>query len=336
MNFRTINDLNALISQKIHTIPDDIDLVAGVPRSGMLPALIISLMRNCQVTDFKSLLEEKIYSCGITKKNDRWIHSVAEAKHILVVEDSSLVGNTLHETIKKIEQFPYRDKVTLLVVYVSEATKNLPDLYFESCEAPRMFEWNYLHHGSISSACFDMDGVLCRDPLPEENDDGPNYLNFIRNAELRVRPTVKLGTIVSARLEKYRHETEHWLKKNDIQYDRLELMQLSTMQERQKLGNHGQFKAEIYNSIENSSIFIESASGQAQTIARLTGKPVYCVDNQTFYQVKKITSEPISAPISSAYDPEKTYVSGPRLKSRVKARLKQIKWFYAIIQKMRS
>jgi uncharacterized HAD superfamily protein len=31
----------------------------------------------------------------------------------------------------------------------------------------------------LKKACFDIDGVLCADPLPEQNDDGEKYINFL-------------------------------------------------------------------------------------------------------------------------------------------------------------
>ena len=38
MNYRTISDLNQVILKRLHIIPRDIDLIVGIPRSGMFPA----------------------------------------------------------------------------------------------------------------------------------------------------------------------------------------------------------------------------------------------------------------------------------------------------------
>ena len=59
----------------------------------------------------------------------------------------------------------------------------------------------------------DFDGVLCRDPTEEENDDGDKYRYFIANVEPIFKPSVEIGWIVTSRLEKYRDLTENWLKK---------------------------------------------------------------------------------------------------------------------------
>lgn len=36
-----------------------------------------------------------------------------------------------------------------------------------------------MNHGILKKACLDIDGVLCVDPTPEENDDGPRYREFL-------------------------------------------------------------------------------------------------------------------------------------------------------------
>ena len=216
MNFRTYEDLAKIISNNIYKIPNDIDLIVGVPKSGLMVASMISLYLNLPLTDIDSLADNKIYSSGISKKRDNWITKPTEARKILVVDDSSSSGKTLAQTRKKIDSLKIKNKIVFLVIFVTEKTKKLVDLYFEVCPLPRMFEWNYMHHGLLEQACVDIDGVLCRDPTPEENDDGPRYIDFISNVKPRVIPTRKIKYLVTTRLEKYRKYTEKWLKKNKI------------------------------------------------------------------------------------------------------------------------
>ena len=47
----------------------------------------------------------------------------------------------------------------------------------------------------------DIDGVLCADPTPEENDDGEKYRHFLLNAPPLFIPKVTIGTLVTSRLE---------------------------------------------------------------------------------------------------------------------------------------
>lgn len=289
MNFRTIEDLNKLIYNNINKIPNDVDLIVGIPRSGILPATILSLYLNLPLTDIESLTDGKILSCGITKKKPSWIKNIDEARTILIVEDSSSTGNSLLDAKKKLSSLPFFDKIIFLTIYVTDATKSLTDLYFEICEGPRMFEWNYLHHTRLDRVCFDIDGVLCVDPSESENDDGELYKNFIRNAPVRVVPTFKIGYLITSRLEKYREDTEFWLKKNGIKYDKLIMMQFSSKEERLKSGSHGTFKGENYKKIKNSYLFVESDAKQAEEIAKISGKTVFCTENQKIYEESSLS-----------------------------------------------
>ncbi len=288
MNFRSVSDLNNLINKNIHLIPKDVDLVVGIPRSGMLVALLISLQLNLPLADVKELLNGQIFESGGTKNKEHWIKSIEEARKILVVEDSTFTGISIEKFKKSIEDFKYKDKIIYLSAYVTELTKNYTNLSLEVCIPPRMFEWNYFHNAGIINACFDIDGVLCVDPTEEENDDGDKYVNFIRNATPRVIPTRKIGYIVTSRLEKYRKDTEYWLKKNNIEYERLIMLNLPSKEERQKLNNHGVFKGNIYKKLTKSDIFIESNSKQAEEIAKISGKTVFCVETGEVFDERGI------------------------------------------------
>ena len=46
INFVTFNMLNKLMLQNLHRIPHDIDVVVGVPRSGMILANMIACQLN--------------------------------------------------------------------------------------------------------------------------------------------------------------------------------------------------------------------------------------------------------------------------------------------------
>ncbi len=283
MNFRTISDLNKTINDNLHRIPQDIDIVVGVPRSGMLAASIISLLLNLPLSDLESFIRGELYTNGNTKHNSKWVNSIEEAKKVLVVEDSSQSGRSMIETKEKLKKSGFKDKIIYLIIYVTYKTVCYADLYFEICNSPRMFEWNYLHHSGLMNVCFDIDGVLCVDPTENENDDGKRYKIFLQNAILRVRPTAAIGYLITSRLEKYRADTEDWLKKNGILYHHLIMMPLQTKEERLASGSHGKFKAEYYSKLKDTNLFIESEESQAEEIAFLTKKAVYCVGNQKFY-----------------------------------------------------
>ena len=53
MNFRTIAQMNECIVSSLGQVPRDIDLIVGVPRSGILPATILALYLNVALTDVR-------------------------------------------------------------------------------------------------------------------------------------------------------------------------------------------------------------------------------------------------------------------------------------------
>jgi orotate phosphoribosyltransferase len=164
-------------------------------------------------------------------------------------------------------------------VYAAPKAVSKVDFYFELCEMPRIFEWNLMNHPHIQRSCLDIDGVLCRDPRPEEDDDGSNYERFLATVEPLIVPTVEIGWLVTCRLEKYRDLTADWLAKHGIRYKNLVMMNYSTKAERMAAGRHADFKAKIYTDTE-AVLFVESSCRQAAEISKRTGKYVFCMETR--------------------------------------------------------
>jgi uncharacterized HAD superfamily protein/hypoxanthine phosphoribosyltransferase len=274
MYYQSISDLNKTILKRLHIIPRDIDLIVGVPRSGMLPANLLALYLNKPYTDVHSFMNGHIYKAGARGQ----FFSVKNYQKILVVDDSIASGAALQECKKNLQQFTDQFDIKYCCVYAAPGKEKLADYYFETVPLPRYFQWNIMNHTSLEKACFDIDGVLCADPLPEQNDDGEKYRHFLLNAAPLFIPGSKIGTIVTSRLEKYRNETETWLAKNNIKYNKLVMLDLPDMKARQKANNHGAFKAQTYIS-GVYSLFVESDLSQAVEINRITKKPVLCTAN---------------------------------------------------------
>jgi hypothetical protein len=79
----------------------------------------------------------------------------------------------------------------------------------------------------------DLDGIFCPDIFAEDDDDGPRYLAAIRRALPIQRPNRRpIPLIVTARLEKYRAETEVWLRRVGIRWQRLIMGPWETLRQR--------------------------------------------------------------------------------------------------------
>lgn len=274
MNYRNITDLNNIILKKLSIIPRDFDLIVGIPRSGMLPANLLSLYLNRPYTDIQSFINGHVYKAGARSQ----FFKSNELKKILVVDDSVASGSAIRECKESLQHLSTKFNIKYCAVYVTPGKEKLVDHFFEVVPFPRYFQWNILNHTTLEKACFDIDGVLCADPLPEQNDDGEKYMDFIINAKPLFIPGSKIGTIVTSRLEKYREATEKWLQKNNIKYNNLVMLDLPDMEARQRANNHGSHKAKAYMS-KPYVLFVESDSAQAEEINRISKKPVLCTEN---------------------------------------------------------
>lgn len=274
MNYRNITDLNNIILKRLSIIPRDFDLIVGVPRSGMLPANLLALYLNRPYTDIHSFLNGHIYKAGARSQ----FFDISEFKKILIVDDSIASGSAMIEVKESLKHLESKFDIKYCAVYIIPGKEKMVDYFFEIVPLPRYFQWNILNHTTLEKACFDIDGVLCEDPLPEQNDDGEKYIDFILNAPPLFIPGSKIGTIVTSRLEKYRKETETWLKNNNIKYNDLVMLDLPNMAARQKANNHGDHKAKAYMA-KPYVLFVESELHQAIEINRISKKPVLCTAN---------------------------------------------------------
>lgn len=284
MNYRSISDLNEDIKEFIHKLPGDLDLIVGIPRSGLLVGNLIALYLNLPLTDVEGLCERRVLQSGPRVGNE---FDFDACKKVLIVDDSFLTGHSM-AAVKSVigaANLPY--EIYYAVIYITSQYQGEVDFWHELIERPRFFEWNISTHNILTKSCVDLDGVLCRDPTEEENDDGDNYRYFIANVGPIFKPSVEIGWIVTCRLEKYRDLTEKWLEKHGIPYKNLIMMNFPDKKARMASKSYSTFKAEAYKST-GASLFIESSLKQAQEIAMLTGKEVLCVENN---QIIKANSQ---------------------------------------------
>lgn len=276
----SFSQLSTAIRARLHEIPGDVDLIVGIPRSGMVPAYQIGLFLNRLVCDIDNFIADGAISHGHTRKLGIALPSLRQAQHILLVDDSIATGGSMQKALIRIHESGYSGRISTCAAIVAPSHQNSVNVSFITMPQPRLFEWNAFHHACVETACFDLDGVLCVDPTAHDNDDGPRYEKFLASAKPLFRPTVHIGHIVSARLEKYRRLTEDWLAANNISYGKLHLVDLPSKAERIRQRAHCSHKIRVYRET-NASMFYESDPGQAAEIATGSGKPVLCVGDMT-------------------------------------------------------
>lgn len=304
MNYRSVDDLQTDTRRFAEELSADVDLVVGIPRSGLLVSNLLCLYLDVPMTDVDGLCEGRVFDTGRRFEDGL---SFDELDRVLVVDDSVLTGNQMTETREHLDERDFPFDLSYAALYISSWGHKYVDHWQDLVPVPRVFEWNVLHHPKLENFCVDIDGVLCRDPTPEENDDGENYREFVSGVEPNIVPSQRIGWLVTCRLEKYREETEAWLDAHGVEYDNLVMMDYPDKQTRQERGNHGQYKAEVYQS-SGADLFIESNPDQAAEICQRTNKPVFCYDSQEMLQpsfigktvegAAKIRENPLTFPTS--------------------------------------
>lgn len=171
MKYISYQDLADTIRKNLWKIPEDIDLIVGIPRSGMIPALMIAEYLNKQVTDLDSFLEGKISSVG---RRGKYLRRGKENK-VLVIDDTVWTGDSL-EKVKDLLKDNKADLLYCCVYAEGKEAKSKVDIFLEDLEELRgkhkiYYEWNIFQHvaGRNEGMMFDLDGVICKDP-PSDRD----------------------------------------------------------------------------------------------------------------------------------------------------------------------
>jgi len=281
MNYRDVDTLNRNIIDWIPQLPKNLDIIVGIPRSGLLVANLLALYLNLPLTDVEGLIAHRFISFGerLNWFNEKNIY-YKKPLNVLIVDDSLWSGTQLNKVKNQIALANLDLNIAYGVVYAVPGSEHMVDYFFELVPTPRSFQWNIMNSYVINNSCVDIDGVICVDPTEEENDDGEKYISFLENARPLWTPKVRIKALVTCRLEKYRYLTMFWLEKNNIEYDDLYMMDLPDKKARTLYG-HSKFKAEIFKRT-GADYFIESSIMQAKEIVKLTHKPVFCTENMRF------------------------------------------------------
>jgi orotate phosphoribosyltransferase len=281
VEYRTVAQLDDAVVSWLADLPRDIDIVAGVPRSGLLVANLLALHLNIPMTDVAGLVEGRVIQAGARFKGSDPRQFLTRPRHVLVVDDSVCSGSAMRNARAQLAAAALPHRLSFAAVYMAPEARldGHVDMYREIVSMPRVFEWNLMHGTVLSNSCMDIDGVLCIDPTNEENDDAHEYLRFLRDTPALLLPSAPVGWLVTSRLEKYRAQTEEWLARHKVRFGELRMMQYPDMAARRAARAYAQFKADIY--METGAwLFIESDAAVAVQIAQLSVKSVFCTETR--------------------------------------------------------
>ena len=273
-----------VIRRNLWKIPADIDIVVGVPRSGVIAALMIAELLNkpCGYISGPGFVTVK--SGGL---RESMTHAGMAARRIVVVEDVVNTGNSIAQIKADFAGHADDWDIMFAAVYAEgPESRSMLDIWLEYNYNPAdpdwFYEWNILHHSKSDRHLWDIDGLLCKNP-PDDHDTAA-YEQYISNPLPMVIPTYPVGGFVTYRLEKYRAMTQDWLKRQGIKYQQLVMFPADDRDTRNAQMSPAIFKANIYRSLPQFKLFVESDASQAELISAASGKPVYCYENGKLYK----------------------------------------------------
>lgn len=277
-----------------------VDLVLSVPRSGLLPAAIITKFLNvntitvykfCDIVENSEHIQEDIKK-ELVKSDLTLVFQKEEYKNILLVDDTIASGRQLSKWVKRLSDERYKGfNIIILTVYKEQKVStniSLVDLYpvlKDSLLKSPLYEWTIWNRRDITPYfAFDLDGVICVNPPDDHNTE--EYENYLKNPKPLYTPIVEKGfstTVITYRLEKYREETSKFLASRGLPCT-LYMVGCKDREERNSTMNPAAYKATVLKSLPHIILYIESNDWEARAIHQLWGRPVFCVESNTLYQ----------------------------------------------------
>ena len=271
MEYRSVKDLNDRVADWAGTLAGDLDLVVGIPRSGMLPANLLSLFLHLPLTDLNGLCEGRIMRAG----GQRGLAELDPNRplNVLVVDDSVCSGGSMREARAQVAAAGLPHRVRFGAVFVTpEAVREAEvDLFAEAVPAPRVFEWNVLHTPQLARVCVALEGVLCLAPDAADKRTEGHFRNYIRTASPDFVPRHRLGWVVTTRSERWREETEKWLARQGVDFGTLLMASTGSTPDAEL-----EFKADAYRAT-TATLFVEGERDAAAALAERSGRPVFCL-----------------------------------------------------------
>lgn len=285
VNYRSVSDLDGGARRLARQLSPGVDVVVGIPRSGLLAANLLCLHLNCPVTDVDGLLDRRLLASG--NRLDDGTFDWEAVGTVLVVDDSINTGRSMERTRARIERAGLPFDVEYAAIYITPGGYRHVDYWVEVVRNPRVFGWNLTHHPMLRRSCVVADGVLWRRPTAAERRSEAAYRHYLASVGPLAVPTKRVGWLVTARPPADRDRTEAWLDAHGVDYDRLVMLGPSD-DGRTGADDESAAKAALYASTD-AKLLVEASAAHADEIARLTRRPVYCYETDEMLENGALT-----------------------------------------------
>ncbi|WP_304638645.1 phosphoribosyltransferase [Pseudomonas sp.] len=277
MHYRTVGDLSELVNAYAHRVPHDVDLIVGIPRSGMLVASILSLKLNLPMTDLYAFHRNDVLDeSALRRCRGRHLERPWDAKRVLLVDDSIASGKSLREAVEMArEVFP--GEIMTMVAFAQRDNTSQVDVFLETVEQPRLFEWNIMHHNLLAFSCVNLDGVIAEARSAKSSQEALQPL-WIDRPPLFV-PSARIGHLITATPEAAREQVEAWLKRHGVCYEKLHMppAPLTGEDQGELMAAYRDFVAGVFKNDPHALMLFESCPGRAEAVMQATQKSVFCV-----------------------------------------------------------
>jgi orotate phosphoribosyltransferase len=272
---RLVRDTHALCA----ALPADVDLVAAVPRSGLLPGSLVAYARHLPLV---AVSRQR----GVTDPG----HGVRlddaprpAPRHVLLVDDTAANGGEMAACLPLVRAAYPDARVTRAVVYAHPRAAAGVDLFVSLYPGPHYLEWNWANAGHGAACGYDFDGILCRDFTPAEVATDDSYRAAMAAIEPLFLPRrVTVPLVVTARPESTRAITLEWLARHGVRVERLVMRDWEFDPGRDWNRQAAAFKARHY-AASPVCLFAESDPAQAAAINEITGKAVLCPKSERVF-----------------------------------------------------
>jgi hypoxanthine phosphoribosyltransferase len=271
---RLLGDTRILAS----ALPAELDGIVGMARSGLLPATWLACHLHVPLA---AVSESGHISVGGGWRSRKFHRQYAQ---VLLVDDTVCSGRTMKSILPILEAAYPSARILTAAIYSSNMTVPWLNYAVRYYPSTHYLEWNFFNSQPFMQCASDMDGIFCTDIRPEHDDDGPKYLRAIREAvPLYIARRVPVKCIITARLERYRLDTEAWLMRHGVRVESLIMGPWATLTARNRRNEVVRWKAYEF-ARSGLETFVESDPRQAPAIAKLAKKPVICPAAKTIYR----------------------------------------------------
>lgn len=278
LNWRNYNDLVRDTLKLAPMVREEVDVVVGIPRSGMVPATILAIACHLPL----GVVGDDGFITTGTGARLSEIADQTGGTRVMLIDDSVLTGRAMQEALAGVNE-DEMDITMRACVYLHPAAREHVDAYAIELPDPRVFEWNLFGSALIKHSMLDIDGVLCPDPPMREEDWGA-YTDYLESASVLYAPLYPVHTLCTNRLETTREITTAWLARNGIEYKHLKMAPFDTPQARRRMSSPVTLKSAWYSAHDAPGVLVESHDAIALQVARNVGRPVISLQSMRCYQ----------------------------------------------------